>query len=213
VTGLERESLRQAIHDVRGPLNTCSVLADLVGALLDRDPALARSKAAMVVRELQTVARMLDHLVGASDTLAPDTTSNDLRVALAKAIDEVATKPTVRIDASGVPATLVDASGAHLPRLLKHAIEGAIASLPDGGDVTFTAATRDGLVRLVITVRGDRVVAAGEGRPRLAAKPPAAGWLPGLALGRGNRGDVRLLQETGQLRVEIDLRRATNVNP
>ena len=112
LTGIERECLRQAIHDVRGPLNTSSVLVDLIAALLDKDPQLARSKAPLVVRELQTVARMLDHLVGSSDTLAMQTTTMDLGVSLDGVVHSFATPATALSVLRDSAVRLGDGSGA-----------------------------------------------------------------------------------------------------
>ncbi len=200
-TGLERECLRQAIHDLRGPLNTSSVLVDLMAALLDKDPALAHSKAPMVVRELQTIARMLDHLVGTSDTLATTTTPMDLGVAVANAV-QTATVPGVDIDASAVPSIAVDACATRLPRLMSLVLERCAAALPEGGSIALEASPASGAVRFAAIARGPRVTMPNDGRPQLQ---PSSGWFPALALARGLGGDLRLRRaDDSTLRVEID---------
>jgi hypothetical protein len=208
-TGLERECLRQAVHDVRGPLNTTSVLVDLVVALLDKDPELARAKAPLLVRELQTVARMLDHLVGSSDTLATSTVAMDLSVSLGTAVQSF-TAPAISVDRSALAAgPMVRACPQRLPRLLSAALDRCAAALPNGGSIAAVAQTVAGTARLVLTARGGGVVAA-DGRPHLTAGP---GWFPVLALARGMGGDVRLQRAEGALCVELDLPLAGDANP
>jgi hypothetical protein len=203
-TGLERECLRQAIHDVRGPLNTSSVLVDLITALLDKDPALARTKAPLVVRELQTVARMLDHLVGTSDTLVATTTSIDLGETIAGAVGAFAVPPGVSVDCGAVPRpTLVLACPTRLPRLLAQLLDRCAASVPRGGEIVFSVEPVAGAIRVVATVRGDGIVLPAEGRPHLTAGPSS--WFPLLALARGIGGDLRLTRADAALRVELEL--------
>lgn len=209
VSGLERECVRQAIHDLRGPLNTCAVLVDLVKALLDKDPDLARTKAPLVVRELQTVARMLDHLVGTSDTLATALAPVDLAAALHDAARvpmpagiAVAVDPSI---AGGITACPDRAA-----RLFTQLLERCAAALPDGGTIRLRVEAGE-FLRVIATGEGPRVIPPPDGRPHLTLAPAAVGWFELLALARGLGGDLRVAAGDGAaLRVEVDFARATD---
>lgn len=238
-TGLEAECLRQAIHDVRGSLNTSSVLADLVVALSSRDPATASAKAQMVVRELQSTARMLDLLVGTSDTLASRLVPVDLSAAILAASH--APPPALRGVAISADVERlrdpcwIQSCPKRLPRALTLVVEKCGGALPEGGTIRFepvtgttatdaaptdAAPTSPNMVRLVVTARGPRVLGPSEGRLHLfagkdaAGKEPSASWFPVLALVRGIGGSVHVQREDDAgLRLVLDFPRGSPGQP
>jgi hypothetical protein len=237
--GLEAECLRQAIHDLRGSLNTSSVLLDLVVALSSRDPAMASAKAHMVVRELQSTARMLDLLVGTSDSLASELVPVDLAAAIIAVSHSSPPAPrgvVVDADAERLRSPCwIRSCPKRLSRALTLVVEKCGAALPDGGSIHFepphsepprSETTRSenrgdaGRVRLVVAARGKRVLGPPEGRLHLfaskdaAGKEPAASWFPVLALVRGIGGDVHVQREDGTgLRLVLDFPRGSSGQP
>lgn len=216
-TGLERECLRQAIHDVRGPLNTATVLLDLVTVLASRDPALAATKAGMVVRELHSLARMLHNLVGTGDSLASELVPVDLAAAVADAVarSPAASAGRVAVSHEGLRESMwVESCPVRLARALDLLLEKCAASLPDGGTIHVEAADADGRARLAIALRGPRVIALPDGRPHLTGgTEPTETWFALFALARGVGGELAFGRgDVAAASLTLDLPRAAATN-
>jgi hypothetical protein len=223
--------LRHAIHDLRGSLNTSSVLLDLVVVLTSRDPALASAKAHLAVRELQRTARMLDHLVGTSDSLASELVPVDLTAAVAAASNSSpAALHGVVVDVGRLrPGCWIHSCPKRLSRALALVVEKCVEALPDGGsiDVAMSDAepanggqAANHALRLSFLVCGKRVLGPPQGRPRLhASKDAVTGkstedWFPILALVRGIGGVLHIHRQGGtELRLLFDFPRGSLHQP
>lgn len=211
-TGLERESLRQAVHDLRNRLNAMSIGLHTADAALGKgDANLAAQKVSQAVRELQTVGRLLDQLVASSDSVALEMVPIDLGAAVADASRSVAASArgvTVHVDAPQHAPNLVLSCPSRLPRMLAVILDRCIAALPAGGDVRFAVEPGPEWVRLVTAASGPRVVAPARGAAAFELNDGTlgGGWFAVKALVRGLRGDVRVSQEGGSaIRIEVDL--------
>jgi hypothetical protein len=212
-TGLERDCLRRAVHDLRNRLNATSILLHVAMATAAKEGADGpMGKMTLAVRELQTFGRLLDQLVASSDSVASEIVPLDLATAVAHASrTSNASARGVTIHASPEHApTLVLSCPTRLPRVLAVIFDRCIAALPDGGDVRSSIDGDAERCRLVVTASGPRVVAP----PRADAfaladgQQPGSDWFAIRALARGLRGDARVTQENdAALRVELDLPR------
>jgi hypothetical protein len=230
-TGLESECLRHAIHDMRGALNTSSLLLDLMVDLTSRDPALATAKAPVLVRELQSMARMLDQLIGASDSLAPDLVPVDLGALAAAAVSSSrAFTRGVAVDVQRLRGSCwVRSCAKRLSRALGLVVERCVDALPDGGSIDVAIAdappakagqAAGDTARLVFVIRGERVLGPAAGRPRLQASKDGDStastddWFPILALVRGVGGDLHIERRGGaELRLLLDVPRSSLREP
>lgn len=212
-TGLERDCLRSAVHDLRNRLNATSIVLHVALATAAKEGADgSMGKMTQAVRELQTMGRLLDQLVASSDSVAADIVPTDLAAAVAHVSrSSNASSRGVTIHASPEHApNLVLSCPTRLPRVLAVILERCIAALPEGGDLRLRVEGDAQRSRFVVTASGPKVIAP----PRADAFALADGSLPGSewfairALARGVRGDARVTQEDGgALRVEIDLPR------
>lgn len=213
VTGVERDCLRQAVHDLRGRLNTGSILIDLCTVLASKDPDRVPEKLAKVVQELRCVARMLDQLVGTSDSLAPELAPLDLGATIAnvaKTCPAAARGVVIDYDALTRSPVSALACPTRLPRALFLIVEKGLAALPEGGSLRCEAEPTPDGVRLTIRITGPRVLPVQSGRMHLTdGAQPNDAWFPVLALVRGMRGRLDVAPCTDGLQVAIDLPRSS----
>ena len=213
-TGLERECLRKAVHDVRNRLNATSILLHIaIEAARKEQTTTATGKVTQAVRELQTIGRLLDQLVASSDTVACEIVPVDLVAAVAEV--SRSTMPAARsvVIQAETPhvQTHVLSCPTRLPRVLAMIRERCVAALPEGGTVRFEIGGNATHARVVATASGPKVAALPAGDPFALAEttPPGTEWFEVRALARGLGGEAHLTQEAGGgLRVEIDLPRA-----
>jgi hypothetical protein len=214
VTGLEGECLRQAVHDLRGPLNTTTILADLAAALSTRDPELVGKKLSQVVQELHRLARMLDHLVATSESLAPEVVAVALGSAVAPAFDasKAGTGVTVAATALLADESLVLVCPERLTRAIASILERCHAALPEGGELQFATAPVPAAVRIAVTLTGPRVLPLTDGRSiRLTdGSQPSKDWFLARALLRGMRCDLAIEHSDAGARILIDVPRAAS---
>ena len=213
LTGLERDCLRRAVHDLRNNLNAATIVLHVAMATAAKEGADgAVGKMTLAVRELQTTARLLDQLVASSDSVASEVVPTDLAAAVAHASrtsNASARGVTVHASPEHAPI-LVLSCPTRLPRVLAVIVDRCIAALPDGGDVRFRIDGDAERARLVVTASGPRVVAPAPADPfkLVDGMQPGSEWFAIRALARGLRGDARVTQEgSGVLHVEIDLPR------
>lgn len=210
ITGLERECLIQAIHDLRGPLNTTSILIDLTVAAAAKDGVALGGKLAQVVQELRRVGRMLDQLVATSDSLAPELVPLELGAAVAAATQSCqASGPGVDFRFDGLmrrPLRILSCP-VRLARALELILDRCVAALPDGGEILFEANPDERHLHLVVTAKGPRVRPLANRKLRLTdGSQPAGDWFEIGALIRGIRGNLAIEPQTDlAMRIAIDL--------
>ena len=209
LTGLESACLRQAIHDLRGPLNTASIVLDVAMASAATDPSLVSKKLSLVVQELHRVGRMLDHLVAASESAAPHLAPVDLAASLA-AVSRASKAPArgvrLQFDASLAKPLQILSCASRLARALGLILDGCLATLPDGGEVLFESAPGTARIRLVLTAQGPRVLPLLDGKKLglTDASHRTSDWFLVRALIRGMSGDIEV-EQRGELGVRITL--------
>lgn len=212
---LDAPCLRQALHDLRGPLNNATILLEIVKTVGNKDADLARTKLTQSIHELHRIARMLDQLALASDGVTTEPVAQDaapLLVAAANALPKASRVEVVAGD--GAPfdrAAPVLANAADLGRLLRLVLERCASALPDGGTIRVDRDERASLVRLTFTGHGPRVERPTLSHPRLTdGTRPADDWFGCWALVRRVRGDLHVDHgnDVG-IRIAIDLARAS----
>lgn len=136
LTGLATASLRRAIHDLRGPLNTLSILAEVLRAKsADADAC------ASMTRAVHGLGTMLDRLRGVAETMPTRLQTMDLGAQLAAACGRAQRPASVAIAAwdASIPTLRVTSCPSRLPPVLDSLLQGAVAALPDGGTIRFAA--------------------------------------------------------------------------
>lgn len=203
-TGLPRESLRQAVHDLRGQLNTSAILLDVAMAVANKTPDLAAPKISQAVQELHRLSRMLDHLAAASDTSAPELLPVDLGDAMTAAIART-TRQRVSVRTSPLASVIVSACPHRLPRLLDSLLARCSDALPDGGSIAIEGARRDGEAVIRFRLEGPKVVDLMPGRIfALTDGGRIEGdWFLPRALARGMNAGLEVTRESGGPVVEL----------
>jgi len=211
---LDAACLRQALHDLRGPLNNATILLEIVKTLGAGDPALASAKLAQTVRELHRLARMLDQLTVASEGNA--TSAAPLNLAPLLHTAAAALPGAARVDVvagTGEPFTSTEAVWAPadaIEHILQLVFERGAAALPEGGTIRVDRSDHPASVRLTFTAAGPRVERPSLPRPRLTdGTRPADDWFSCWALVRRVRGELHVDHgnDVG-IRIAIDLPRA-----
>lgn len=195
--GFDVQCLRQALHDLRGPLNNATILLQIVKTLGNADPDAARGKVVQAVAELHRIGRMLDQLTIANDGATAEPRELALAALLGAAAAAVPAATRVTVEAgTGAPFVNTDpvwAPAEYLERALRLVFERCAATLPDGGTVRVDRSDLPATTRLTFTANGPRVERPSNSRPRLTDGARAADdWFPCWALVRRVRGDLHV---------------------
>src|SRR5688572_20706685 len=140
-TGLDQTSLRQAIHDLRGSLNTMSVQLDVALTRIRegaRNDGSFGAQLAVFGGEIRRLDRMLRQLAEAGETLAERLEPVDLRVLLTEVFAETRTLAravTINLELPPEGDLLVVASAPKLRRALSTAARRSFEAMPDGGTI------------------------------------------------------------------------------
>jgi signal transduction histidine kinase len=196
-TGLDSLCLRQALHDLRGPLNNATILLEVIKNLGAQDPALGRAKMTQTVQELHRMARMLEQLAVASDSVAADLGPVPLHALLLATTAAIPASARIEVrDGDGTPLqtnSMVLSSLPRLERALHIVFERCVAALPEGGHVRLDSEVRADSLRLTLTAKGPRVVPPAGQRPHLTDGSNAGeDWFLCWALVRGVRGELHV---------------------
>jgi len=208
-SGLATGSLRQAIHDLRGPLNTLAVLT-----------AVLRSKPAPndddTLRNMEVTVRalgaMLERLEAVSETRAPVLEPLGLGAVMREVIEGGGFFP----DGSEVEVEAHFDRGLELevrscPVRLPAAIAGLLrccaAALPLGGRLTVGIVGQEGVARLVVGLRGGSVVLPRARMPH-KLRENAGDWFALEARVLGLGGQLVVHADDAHPRVVVELPRA-----
>lgn len=148
-TGLAEASLRRVIHDLRGPLNTLAILAEILRTGASPDAV------AGVGRAVRGIGSMLDRLRSVTQCTAPKLVpvhlAEQLVLALARATppDGVLLAPLATVDANAVASCPT-----RLPATIDTLLHCAIAALHGPGTLRFAIATSADRTELTVACDG-----------------------------------------------------------
>lgn len=198
-SGLTTDRLRGAIHDLRGPLNTLSILHEILRGATG-NPTAQREAIEGARRALQQCDGMLRRLRGVSDAMAPRLTAMPLPAELAAAVARAPRDNLpVQLAADAGQQLVVSSCPERLPRMLDLLLACARGALPGGGTLGL-AARRDGDRAVVeVTAAGPTIVlpAAGSVARLTPDDPGPADWFALACLTAGIGGELVLAAAAG----------------
>ncbi len=207
-TGLAATSLRRALHDLRGPLNTISILAEIL-----RTGGPNPEACASMGRAVRGLGVMLDRVRAVGETVAERLQPVDLGAAVAAAIgraphvDDIAVKPF----APGAERVLVASCPTRLSLALDTLLQCAFGALAADGSVRFAIAD-DGdacTLSLAFTTGAAPSLPAGNVAGKLDTNPPGpVDWFRLACQIEGLAGELRVDGATVPPRIAIRLPKA-----
>jgi signal transduction histidine kinase len=212
-SGLATQCLVQAIHDLRGPLNTISILLEVLRTSALADAAPHRDALASATNSVQALDGMLRRLRGVTDTLAVELRPVPLAPALATAIARAGDRePRVALTATPPPALAATTCAERLPAMLDQLLACGRAALPNGGALQLAArATAPGAVIELTGAGADAELPTPHSLAQLTVAAPGPGdWFALSCLVAGLGGDIELATATGQFSVCVRLPRPTS---
>lgn len=175
-SGLAATTLRHAVHDVRGPLNTLSILVEVLKTAEADGPARADALRRLA-QTLQGVGAMLDRVVDASETLAPVLEPLALGAAVQEAVGRWS-DPGVTVGCDRAVDLTVSSCATRLPMALDALLHCAARSLPQGGRLGVRIEAHEDSARIAIACEGP-AVALPSGKTACKLRPgptPEADW-------------------------------------
>lgn len=211
-SGLASECLVQAIHDLRGPLNTISILHEVLRTSALADVAPHRDALATATRSLLALDQMLRRLRGVTDTLATELRPIPLAPALAAALARTGDRePRAQLVAPPPAALAVSTCPERLPAMLDRLLACGRAALPNGGALQLDARAAAAIAVIELTGTGaDPVLPTPRAMAQLSVADPGPGdWFALSCLVAGLGGHLELTVGTEQFAVGVGLPRHT----
>ena len=167
--GLCEASLRRVLHDLGGPLNTISILTELVRSRLDSGDAQGQEVCERLSDAVQQMARMIGRVRGVSASMGLGSGAGPLRQALAAAAERARDVRTVEIDCDETVAVSAPSD------LLAALLDAAYGCCEPGAEVAWQVRNRPPQVEIRFEQRsGGRPFPAPRARGHIVDGDPGA---------------------------------------